>query len=157
MYPSVFEAFRKGYFTVKNSHNLFSNIGVYQTHEKNNKLIKIEGGAIGILYNPNALLRWAVAGPVVAQICQDAENIDATRHNHHEDTDTYEREFRCDFDSLYVAFLELGNPFTEEEENIVQLCSQVHQTEKQSKKERFNSKVLSQKDYAVKTSRFTIT
>ena len=94
-------------------------------NEQNNKLIKIEGGAIVILDNPNAFLRWAVACSVVAQSCQDAENIDATRHNHHEDSDTYERKFRCEFDSLYVAFLELGNPFTEEEENLVQLCSKV--------------------------------
>ena len=35
-----------------------------QAHEQNNKLVKIDGGAIGILENQNALLKWAVAGPI---------------------------------------------------------------------------------------------
>jgi capsule polysaccharide export protein KpsC/LpsZ len=61
----------------------------------------------------------------VAQICQDVDNIDATSCNHHEDTDTYKRNFLSVFESPYVPFLELVNPFTEEEKNVVQLCSKV--------------------------------
>jgi hypothetical protein len=60
-----------------------------------------------------------------APICQAVDKIDATNCNHHEDTDTYERKFLSDFESPYVPFLELVNPFTEEEENVVQLCSKV--------------------------------
>ena len=118
-YPSVFEAFKKGYFTVKNSSRIFSNIGVDQAHEQNNKLVKIDGGAIDILDNPNALLRWAVAGPVISLICKDAESVSKTSTTHHEDTDCFERKFRTDSDSLFSAFLEFGNPFKEEEEDLV--------------------------------------
>ena len=85
-YSSIFEAFKKGYFTVKNSNSAFSNIGVDQAHEQNNKLIKIDGGAISILDNSKALLRWDVAGHIVAQICKDGEAINETIHTHHEDT-----------------------------------------------------------------------
>ena len=57
--PEALNAFRKGYFTVKPSKKIFSNIGMDQAHEPNNKFAKnlTHGGAIGILENPNALLR----------------------------------------------------------------------------------------------------
>ena len=41
----------KGYFTVKKSKRKVSNIGIDQAHEQNNKLIKIDGGAIGLFDN----------------------------------------------------------------------------------------------------------
>ena len=72
-HPSILEEFMKGRFTINNGSRAFSNIGVNQTHEKNNKLVKIEGGAIGIFDNLKALLRYcgwadrAVAGPIVGQ------------------------------------------------------------------------------------------
>ena len=124
-YPSVFEEFKKGYFTVKNGNRKFSNIGIDQGHEQNNKLVKIEGGAIGIFDNPKALLRWAVAGPIVAQICKDAEDDDVKEKKHHEDNETFERNFRKDVKSLYDAFLEFGNPFSEEQNQLVQISSRV--------------------------------
>ena len=114
-YPSVFEE-----FTVKNGNRKFSKIGIDQGHERNNKLVKIKGGAIGIFDNPKALLRWAVAGPIVAQICKDAEDDDVKEKKHHEDNETFERK---DVNSLYDAFLEFGNPFSEElGANIVESC-----------------------------------
>ena len=64
---------------MKNSNSAFSNIGVDQAHKQNNKLIKIDGGAIEILESPNSLLRWFVAEPIVVQICK-------TIHAHHEGT-----------------------------------------------------------------------
>ena len=47
-YPTVFEEFKRGYFTVKNSNHLFSNIGADQARKQNNKLVKIDRGVIGI-------------------------------------------------------------------------------------------------------------
>ena len=57
------------------------NIGVDPAHEQNNKVIKIDGGAIGIFDNPKALLRWAVAGPIFAQICKADEEEEAKEKN----------------------------------------------------------------------------
>ena len=56
-YPSIFEEFKRSYFTIKNGNRKFSNIGVDQGHEQNNQMIKIEGGAVGIFDNPKTLLR----------------------------------------------------------------------------------------------------
>ena len=69
--PEVLNAFKKGYFTVKPGKIIFSNIRINQAHEQNNKLVKIHGGAIGIMVNPNALLRWAVKRPVDAELCRN--------------------------------------------------------------------------------------
>ena len=38
--PEVLNAFKKGYFTVKPIKRIFSNIGIDQAHEQNNKLVK---------------------------------------------------------------------------------------------------------------------
>ena len=39
---------------------IYWNIVVGQVHKQNNKVIKMEGGAIGIFDNPKALMKWAV-------------------------------------------------------------------------------------------------
>ena len=65
----------KGRFTIKNGSRAYSNIGVDQAHEQDNILVKIEGGAISIFDNPKELLRWDVAGPIVAQTCKDAKEV----------------------------------------------------------------------------------
>ena len=41
--PNTLEAFQKGYFTIKRSNRTFSNIGIDQAHQQNNKLVKIHG------------------------------------------------------------------------------------------------------------------
>ena len=122
-YPSIFGEFKRGYVTVKNGNRKFSNIGVDQGHEQNNKLIKIEGGAIGIFDNPKTLLRWAVAGPIAAQICNDAEEEEVKEKKHHEDNDSFEAKLRKVVQSLYDAFNEFENPFGEEQKQLVQISS----------------------------------
>ena len=47
--------FLKVYFTVKKSKRKFSNIGTEQAIEQNNKLKKIDGGAIGLFDDKEAL------------------------------------------------------------------------------------------------------
>ena len=46
----------KGHFTIKKTERIFSAIGIDQAHKQNNKSMKIDGGAIGILDNEQALL-----------------------------------------------------------------------------------------------------
>ena len=117
--PEVLNAFKKGCFTVKPSKKVFSNIGIDQVHEQKHKLVKIHGGAIVILENPNALLRWAVGGAVVGELCHDEKLSEMSSKNHHENTQAFESNFRKDFKSLYKSFHNLGNPFKEKEKNLV--------------------------------------
>ena len=64
----LYEKFKKGFFTAKKSKRRFSNIGFDHAHEQNNKTVKTEGGAIGILHSAGALLKWAVADPEICRI-----------------------------------------------------------------------------------------
>ena len=61
---TTFECLSKGYLTVKKCNRVFSNMGIDQDHEQSNKLVKIDGGAIGN-DNENALVKWAIAGPII--------------------------------------------------------------------------------------------
>ena len=47
-HPRVYEEFCNGRFTVQKTGRKFSSIASDQAHEQNNKLVKDEGGAIGI-------------------------------------------------------------------------------------------------------------
>ena len=54
------KAFKKGFFTVRKTNCVFSNMGINQAHEQNNKILKTDGGVFVILDNPTALLKWAI-------------------------------------------------------------------------------------------------
>ena len=50
--PSVYKEFLEGHITVRKTTNHFSNITIDQAHEQNNKIVKIDDGAVGILDSP---------------------------------------------------------------------------------------------------------
>ena len=89
---SVTDEFVKGHFTIKKTERVFSAIGIDQAHEQNNKSVKRDGRAIGILDNEQALLEWAASGPYIANMVCSTENTLST--NHHEDNDSFENDFR---------------------------------------------------------------
>ena len=65
---SVSHQFLNGKFTVVKSNNNFSFMAHDQVHEQNNKMVKVYGGAIGLLQNPKALMNWMVSDPEISQI-----------------------------------------------------------------------------------------
>ena len=96
-------------------------MGIDQAHEQN-KILKTDGEVIGILDNPTALLKWAICRPVIVEILKEEE--DGNLHElHHEDTASFEKDFSKDRDSLIASILEYGNPFEEEEQNLVHITS----------------------------------
>ena len=44
-------------FTIQKSNRKFSSIGIDQAHEQNNKIVKIDGGAVGLFDNEQAIFR----------------------------------------------------------------------------------------------------
>ena len=82
--------FHKRLFHNQEEQQGFLQYRIYQSHEQNNKLAKIDGGVIGILENESALITWAVSGPVIADILQD---LDEDQYGndfillHHENTE----------------------------------------------------------------------
>ena len=118
----MYAALVKGYFTVRKNSRVFSNMGIDQAHEQNNKILKNDGGVIGILDNQSALLKWAIAGQIISHILkpESSENLCTM---HHEDTLKYESDFRQDIDAFKTSMLQFGNPFEEEEAQLVHISS----------------------------------
>ena len=70
---SLFHEFCKGNFIVKKSNRVFSNMGFDQAHEQINKIVKADGGTIGILDNEATLVKWAVSGPQISDISRNIQ------------------------------------------------------------------------------------
>ena len=99
-----------------------------QALEQNNKLVKIDGGAVDILDNEAALLKWAVASPIIGEILQDQEpsnpkNKDILKH--HENTKSSKEKFKKEKEAFQNAFLTYKNPFQEEEISLMHIITKV--------------------------------
>jgi hypothetical protein len=123
-HPSVYQEFMQGNFTVTKTNRAFSSMGVDQGHKQNNKIIKVDGGAIGILDNETTLMKWMIGGPEIARLVNEfmggnEADAEETKQSipHHEDSDSFKKRFRKDVGSLRKAFEETGNPF--EESNVL--------------------------------------
>ncbi|CAG9817114.1 unnamed protein product [Phaedon cochleariae] len=70
---SINEEFMKGKFVSMKTNRSFSAIADDQLHKQSNKKIKEIGGAIGLLNNPTALLKWTVGGPDIVKMISDLD------------------------------------------------------------------------------------
>ena len=73
-HPGVYHQFMNGNFFVQKTNNVFSAIYIDQCHEQMNKLIKGEGGAVGLTEYPQSLDRCLVAGPEISRLILEFEN-----------------------------------------------------------------------------------
>ena len=95
-HPDIATQFAQGGFVVRKTKRPFSAIAIDHAHEQNNKVVKGDGGAVGLLQNPKALLRWMVAGPELARVieefhinCLDRSTVTTdTCLKHHEHTES---------------------------------------------------------------------
>jgi hypothetical protein len=116
--PEVARQFDQGAFIVHKTKRPFSALAINHAHEQNNKIVKGDGGAVSLMENQRALLRWMVAGPEITRAVDDFEtkclngsivvNIES-KLKHHKDT-----EFVKNFFAKEVKIDEMGNPFLEE-------------------------------------------
>ena len=70
-----------GRFVVQKSKKKFIRIGFEHAHEQNIKVVKGDGGVTGILDQPNALMKWMIAGPEISLIVTEFESL---LHNENE-------------------------------------------------------------------------
>ena len=69
--PDIATQFAEGKFVVHITQHTFSAIALDHAHEQNNKLIKGDGGAVGLTENASHLLRWMVSGPETARLVNE--------------------------------------------------------------------------------------
>ena len=85
--------------------------------------MKGEGGAVGLTENPAALRRWMVAGPELARMVEEFEEVFSASEsqNHHENKPAIQSAFAKDVVNLVSSFEELGSPFKEVGEDLIAL------------------------------------
>ena len=124
MHPSMAREFKNGHFAVHKTEKKLSAIAIDQAHEQNNKIIKGDGGAIGLTEDPSALRRWMVAGPEISRILEEFDhsygNVSVdTRH--HEETEANQRNFLEHVRQMTNSIEEQGNPFMEDTKDLIVL------------------------------------
>ena len=67
--PAIAAEFKNSNFKVEKNNHAFSSLPVDQAHEQNKKIVKGDGGAIGLTESSTQLLRWILSGP-----CRNVRN-----------------------------------------------------------------------------------
>ena len=71
--PAIVAELKNGNAVVNKPNLASSSFPIGQGHEQNNKIVKGDGGAIGLTENSTQLLRWMVSGPEMSRIIKDFE------------------------------------------------------------------------------------
>uniref|UniRef100_H3B0T7 Uncharacterized protein n=1 Tax=Latimeria chalumnae TaxID=7897 RepID=H3B0T7_LATCH len=110
--PKVHEEFMKGKFVIQKTGQPFSSLSDDHVHEQNNRNVKPDGGAVGLLGSLNALSKPEIAR-MVNEFGEEA-GITINQHkSHHEDTKAFEKRFQQHMKDIVDVFEEEGNPFQE--------------------------------------------
>ncbi|VDI61335.1 Hypothetical predicted protein [Mytilus galloprovincialis] len=126
--PTVAKEFDDGRFVVRKSHKRFSAIAIDQAHEQNNKLVKGDGGAIGLTENMTQLQRWMVSGPEIARVINEFESAqerikkDQSKGpdlRHHEQVKSRQDTFSRQVKAFCSVLEEMGNPFMEQSDDLL--------------------------------------
>ena len=122
LHPTVYGEFLKGNFVGCKTQRSFSRISHDQIHEQNNKLVKLDSAKLSLLSNKDALLKWMTAGPEIARMNSEFEEINnlnqkatSNEGKHHEDNKSSEVRFHKNVCDLVKVYQEHGNPFEEKE------------------------------------------
>jgi len=65
--------FKNGNFVLDKTNDAFSSLLIGQAHEQKSKIIKGDGGAIGLTESSTQSLRWMVSGAEMSKINKDFE------------------------------------------------------------------------------------
>ena len=86
------------------TNRLFSCVSDHHAHEQINKLIKPDGGVVGIVDSAKALLKWMISGPTIASVITKV-NIDVSNaKSHHENNEPFEQRLYKNVTDLVQEF-----------------------------------------------------
>ncbi|CAL4083046.1 unnamed protein product, partial [Meganyctiphanes norvegica] len=113
-----------GHFAVQKNSKVFSATSIDQCHEQMNRLIKGEGGAVGLTENPQALERWMVSGPEISRLIGEFvasfQTLNSqTSKMHHEQNPNTQNKFSKDVKALVPTIVEMGNPFLKDNGDLL--------------------------------------
>ena len=84
-------------------------MGIDQCHEQQNKLVKGDGGAIGLTEDEDRLRKWMVCGAEVAKIVMEFEKNSVlkqtriTGYRHYEEAVLFQKRFKTHVDCLITS------------------------------------------------------
>ena len=121
-HPALYRQFADGFVTIAKTQNPFAMIGFDQTHEQQNKELKMHGGTLN-LSDECVFTKWAVAGPEIARVITECEAGMYTRKNavlkHHDHSPSVQQRFFAHTKALVIEFQEAGNPFDADSHVVV--------------------------------------
>ena len=123
-HPAVYEEFMEGKFVVKKSNRKFSSIALDQAHEQMNKVVKGDGGAIGLFDNDHSLKRWLLSGPEMARLITEFEEIWSVEEDsmlHHEQSLQRQKSFFDDIKRMENVMSGYSNPFLSESDDMMNI------------------------------------
>ena len=129
IHPTVFEEFQKGFFTVSKTNRLFSWISNDYAHKQNNKLIKSDGGMVGILDHAKTLPKRMISRPVIDSVIAKVNVGITNAKNHHENNQQFEQRFQKNVTDLFQEFLTQSNPFEERDDILCTVVIKVTMTQ----------------------------
>ena len=121
-HPDPYRQFADRFVIIAKTQNPLSMIGFDQSHEQQNKELKMHGGTLN-LSDECVFTEWAVAGPEIARVIAEFEVGMLTRKNavfqHHAQSPSVQQRFVAHTKALVVAVQEAGNPFDEDSHEVV--------------------------------------
>ena len=126
-HPNIASEFESGKFIVQKTTHAFSAMGLGQGYKQNNEMVKGDGGAIGLLESPQVLHRWMIGGPEIAQFDHEFEtNVHTAtpeQIKHHDQVKSHQKKFQSHVEAMVETISELGNPFSDDGKELVNLSS----------------------------------
>ncbi len=129
--PTTLAEFQKGHFVTQKTYSKFSCLAHDQIHEQTNAVVKGDGGVIGITENESALRRCMIAGPETSRLLSQYEESASLKSKpdspsrHHEQIPSIQKEFATDVKRLTAVVEDLGNPFTDNSNELYTLDTKV--------------------------------
>ena len=123
LHPTVYQEFLAGKFVGQKTGRLFSSIALDQMHEQLNAVLKGDGGITGLTEHAAQLMKHMVIGPEYSQLIQEFESSTKDDLKHHEQYEMFQKSYKKDVDALITALIDLGNPFEEDNGQLLDLES----------------------------------
>ena len=121
--------FEQGYRKTTRSNRRFSSIYINDTHEQPNKRVKEVGCMIGLTRYPDMLERWIITCSEIRRVVEECtgtnDKDDDKEFPHHEEGIASQDRFQNQAKDLLEVLLTTGNPFEENNEDLVTLDNKV--------------------------------
>ena len=123
-HPDVYQQFMKGNFVGHKSHRAFSGLPTDQLHEQLIRVLKGDGGIIGLTDYMDNFREFMVLAPELSRLIKEFEEEDYNKeYRHHEQYHSFQTTFAADIKALVSSFKDFGNPFMEDSGQLLALDS----------------------------------